>query len=71
MRRLMLMLIAIGLLGGSLAGCHTAHSRGICDCEEDDHCLERQPWLRLGVPSTSESIPTPPSKLPDGKKKDL
>jgi hypothetical protein len=69
MRRLLFLLIACGLLG-SVAGCNLTHTHGICDCDIDDHCLERAPWLRTGVPSVGETVPLP-SKLPDGKKKDL
>ena len=41
--------------------------QGICDCEMDDHCLERQPWLCTGhAPFVGETIVTPPGKLPIG-----
>jgi hypothetical protein len=72
MRRLMLLLVAVGLLG-SLAGCHHVYSHGKCDCEFDDHCLERSPWLRTGVPISSPAPETvlPPMKLPEAKKKDF
>ena len=71
MRRMMLWLIAVGFLG-SLAGCcNIMHSHGICDCEEDDHCATRQPWVRCGAPTPAETIVTPPTKLPEKKKKDL
>ena len=68
MRRLML-LVAVGILG-SLAGCKLIHSHGVCDCEDDDHCYTRAPWIRLAPPTSAptEAIPTPPTKMPDGKK---
>ena len=43
MRRV-LSLMAAGLLG--LAGC--CHTHGVCDCEIDDYCTSRQPWLVHG-----------------------
>ena len=85
MRRFMLLLIAVGSLG-SLVGCNScgrggcsglgggsgSHSvmHGICDCELDNHCRDRSPWVQMGVPVTqaSEAVPAPPMKLPDGKK---
>ena len=69
MRRMMMLVIAVGFLG-SMAGCHWMHSHGICDCEVDDHCSTRSPWVRYALPisSSSEVIPNPPLKLPDGKK---
>jgi hypothetical protein len=73
MRRLMSLLIAFTFLA-SLAGCSCCggrghgFSQGMCDCESDDHCLERAPWLRFGAsPSDGETIKTPPAKMPDGK----
>jgi hypothetical protein len=74
MRRLMSLLVASMFLA-SLAGCccHSqgcgrGFSQGICDCEADDHCLERAPWLRFGAARESEAIQAPPTKMPDGKK---
>ena len=69
MRRLMLLLVGVSLLT-MLAGCNCFHSHGICDCEYDDHCASRSPWIRPMAPAP-ESIPAPepaPMKLPDGKK---
>jgi hypothetical protein len=69
MRRLMLLLVGVSLLS-MLAGCHCFHTHGICDCEEDDHCSSRSPWVHPMAPAP-ESIPMPeptPAKLPDGKK---
>jgi hypothetical protein len=63
----------------ALGGAH-AHSHGICDCEYDDYCLSRAPWVRLGFHANGsapipagESIPAPlPSKnLPEVKNKKL
>ena len=64
--------IVVGFLG-SLAGCELIHSHGICDCEEDNHCAERSPWVQFAAPSTivSEPIKTAPAKLPDTPKKNL
>lgn len=75
--------IAASVLVG-LSGCHWMHSHGVCDCEYDDYCTSRTPWVRsTGMPppvvsSTpgpiSEPIPAPapaPSKLPDVKTKKL
>ena len=70
MRRLMLLLFVVGFVG-SMAGCHLMHTHGICDCAEDNHCLERAPWLHYGGPVAAETIAVPPIKLPEGKKKDL
>ncbi len=71
MRRLMFMLVSVSLLT-MLAGCCSAfHSHGICDCEEDDWCASRSPWVRTGSPAPApvESLPAPtPAKLPDAKK---
>jgi hypothetical protein len=54
------------------------HAHGICDCEFDDYCASRSPWVRLGAPThvgghVGEPIPSPlPGKvLPDVKSKKL
>jgi hypothetical protein len=72
MRRMMFLLVAVSFLG-SLAGCKLMHSHGVCDCEQDNHCADRAPWVRTGPPITmaSEPIATPPTKTPDVPKKDL
>jgi hypothetical protein len=74
MRRMMLMLMGVGLLS-MLAGCHCFHAHGVCDCEEFDHCTSRSPWVHGGMAPggeampVGESIPAPgPAKLPDAKK---
>jgi hypothetical protein len=59
-----------------------AHAHGVCDCEYDDYCSSRSPWLRHGVSTpgmpvvttgpVSEGIPPPTSKsLPELKGKKL
>ena len=62
--------------GGHVSG-NLAHSHGICDCEYDDYCSSRSPWVRhggvtpVGLPvAPVEPIPAP-SKLPDPKLKRL
>jgi hypothetical protein len=61
---------------------HRAHAHGICDCEEDDYCTSRSPWIRHGVSTpgvpivttgpVSEVIPPPTTKsLPELKGKKL
>ena len=63
---------------GSCAGKH-AHSHGICDCDFDDYCASRAPWIRLGVHSepavgpAGEPLPPPvtPKNLPEVKTKKL
>jgi hypothetical protein len=42
MRRVLYSLVAVGLFG-MLAGC--CHTHGVCDCDYDDHCYTRQPWI--------------------------
>lgn len=72
MRRMMCWMVAVGFMV-SLAGCRIMHAHGICDCEEDDHCVTRQPWVQHGThaaPVAPELI-QPPAKLPDAKKKNL
>ena len=66
MRRLLLALTALSLLG-ALVGCKSAGPcvRGACDCEFDDHCYSRQPWVGqggtiLGGPSAGGPIVTSP-----------
>jgi len=80
--RATILAIAASVLVG-LSGCHWMHSHGVCDCEFDDYCSSRTPWVRSTgmppaivngtIPSTpSEPIPAPaPSKLPDVKTKKL
>jgi hypothetical protein len=77
---------ALALVLGSLAGCKVSHAHGVCDCEFDDYCSSRSPWVRFGpagldvpvaaVPVTpapgADFVPPAPAKsLPDLKKKDL
>jgi hypothetical protein len=68
MRRMMVFLVGVSLLS-MLAGCNCFHSHGICDCEDDDHCSSRSPWIRGNGMPAAESMPAPEAlKLPDGKK---
>jgi hypothetical protein len=70
--------LAVALLG-SLGCCH--HSHGVCDCEEDNYCASRAPWIQHGgagggviqssAPMSIPEVVVPPTKLPEGKKKDL
>ena len=83
MRYLMLM-AAFALLLTSMAGCHWSHAHGVCDCEFDDYCSSRSPWVRFGpgyeappidaIPAKAlpgEFVAPPAKALPDVKKKDL
>ena len=49
MRRFMLSLCALSLLG-AMVGCKGTRWRGACDCEFDDHCCTRQPWVSQSPP---------------------
>lgn len=70
MRRWMLLVVAVSFLS-FLSGCkHRGSSHGICDCDVGDHCSTRAPWVRNAPPVTTKIV-TPPTKLPEGKKKDL
>ena len=71
MRRMMFWLVAVSFLG-SLVGCELIHSHGVCDCEQDNHCRDRSPWVQFAAPTTtsSEAVPVP-KKLPETTKKDL
>jgi hypothetical protein len=71
MRRMLFLLVAVSFLG-SLVGCKLMHSHGVCDCEEDYHCADRAPWVRMAPPITTpaEAVPAP-KKLPETTKKDL
>ena len=66
-----------GFGGGSAKYGYHGHSHGICDCEYDDYCASRSPWVRhggvmpVGIPvAPTEPIPAP-SKLPDPRAKKL
>jgi len=71
MRRMMFLLVAVSFLG-SLVGCKLIHTHGVCDCEEDNNCRDRSPWVQFAAPTTtsSEAVPVP-KKLPETTKKDL
>lgn len=81
-----------GLFGGHGGGCgdglfggllHGGHGHGVCDCDFEDHCYTRAPWVRVGYTGTiyngtvgpvgpiGEPIPQPQKSLPDGKGKKL
>ncbi|MBI3824103.1 MAG: hypothetical protein HY289_15655 [Planctomycetes bacterium] len=66
MRRLMLLLVAVGFLG-SLGGCKLIQAHGVCDCDDDNHCQNRAPWVQHGVPivPATELVPVPTK---EGKK---
>jgi hypothetical protein len=69
MRHFMLLLVGVGLLSLLTGCCNCFHSHGICDCEEDDHCSSRSPWVHGSATGLPEAIGEPmPAKLPDGKK---
>jgi hypothetical protein len=79
MRRL-IGLLACACVMSVLAGCNLYHWHGVCDCQYDDYCSSRAPWVRQGgavaptteyvspTPGNIESIPAPlPAKLPQSK----
>jgi hypothetical protein len=49
---------------GSARG--TACTHGVCDCEVDEYCSSRAPWIRMAPPvvlgAPIEAIPAPPAK---------
>lgn len=66
MRRMMLLLVGVGLLG-MLTGCNIYHGHGVCDCEEFDYCTSRSPWVHGSTSAVPEALPMPAS-TPDAKK---
>ena len=61
-------------VGGLAGGVSLTHSHGICDCQGDDHCSSRAPWIRLGFQAPAESLPLPmpaAKDQPDAKGKQL
>ena len=68
-----LTLIAAAMFLACLAGCKHSHSHGICDCELDDHCSSRSPWIRYSpaLDPPVETAPAPAKALPAVPKKDL
>jgi hypothetical protein len=60
-------------------GGHGGHGHGICDCDEDDYCTSRTPWVRQGgfispngaVLPAGEPIPAPKDMPKDVLKKKL
>ena len=74
MRRLMLILVALSFLG-AMSGCKHACSHGMCDCEYDDYCSSRSPWIRYGgapmvghVAGPAETFAAPLPAAPEAKK---
>ena len=61
MRRVLFGLLAAGL-AGIVAGC--CHSHGNCDCDVDDYCSSRAPWLThdqgVSLESSTAVIPVTP-----------
>jgi hypothetical protein len=77
MRRLLLSIL--GLCGLGLVGCHHVCSHGACDCEFDDHCCTRAPYIHYGAPvigvtpvapvapvTPIETVPAPTKQAPKG-----
>ncbi len=77
MRRLILSLLCVSWLAifagchstcnqGCNKGCHAGCTHGVCDCEFEDHCSSRTPWVRhaplVALGSPIEAIPAPPAK---------
>jgi hypothetical protein len=79
------MLTAAVLFLGTLTGCGScsscgggadgsggrlSHAHGVCDCDSEDHCSSRSPWIRTnaGLAAPVAEPIAPPAKLPDGKK---
>ncbi|MCI0641808.1 MAG: hypothetical protein L0Y72_20510 [Gemmataceae bacterium] len=65
MRRLLFSLFALCFMG-AMAGCCTTH--GVCDCDFEDHCSTRAPWIQVSAPSastggthTAENLDTAPN----------
>jgi len=57
----MLSIFVVGALI-SLVGCSNCNfTHGICDCQVDDYCTSRSPWLRYNSTPTDvvETIPAP------------
>ncbi|MCI0376658.1 MAG: hypothetical protein L0215_03550 [Gemmataceae bacterium] len=52
MRRLLFSLFALCFMG-ALAGCCTSH--GVCDCDFEDHCSTRAPWIQVSSPGSSHT----------------
>jgi hypothetical protein len=67
MRRTLFSVLALGMLGLSV-GCKTSSTHGVCDCEVDDHCATRQPWVAHGPGAAPHgtSVGTLGAPLPTG-----
>jgi hypothetical protein len=59
-----------GCAGGGCGNGRFAHTHGVCDCEMDDHCSSRSPWIRNASPASppAAEVVQPPANLPDGNK---
>lgn len=75
MRRLLFSLLALSY-AGMLTGCSWIHSHGVCDCEVEDPCCNRAPWVNysqhangngpinhVAQPEIKDFTPTLPKKL--------
>jgi hypothetical protein len=51
-------LSVLGLFAlGAFAGCHHTCTHGVCDCEMDDHCFTRAPWVKYAAPPPGLGVP--------------
>ena len=60
MRRLFFCLLALTMTG-MLQGCR--HTAGVCDCEYDDPCASRSPWIQHHDGALPESIKQMPKAI--------
>jgi hypothetical protein len=71
MRRVFLSVLSLS--GLALVGCDHVCSHGVCDCDFDDHCSTRAPWVHMaGHVAFGEHIgpvqatPIPAPEMPKG-----
>jgi hypothetical protein len=67
---------ALSLCGLVLVGCHHECAHGVCDCQFDDHCCTRAPWIQVAhagfgapvaLPAAPVEVAPPPAKdMPKG-----
>lgn len=66
MRRFVFSLLAFALV--LTTGCKHVCMHGVCDCEIDDHCCSRQPWVNAAAvplpPVLGAPIEAPPRAMP-------